>query len=182
MRTMLIVALAIVIVGTTLLLAQAAPESEKLTYFAGTWKLKIHLCHSPVSGRVFFGTEQNEWLSGRSLLLSRQADSNVFGGTSVTVMAYDPKTKIYKYHQVKDTGEDEDLSGSFSNGTWTWASIETPQTNRTAKTRLVMKEISGASYSFTVESAPNGQDWSVVMEGIATRITPHAHQDVAFVR
>lgn len=182
MKTIVTVVLFIVITGTTLLSAQTPAESEQLNYFAGTWKLEIHLPQSPVNGKVFFGTEQNEWISGRSLLLSRQEEPNGSRETGVAVMAYDPSLKRYKYHQVKSTGDDEDLSGTFSDGTWTWTSIETPHTGKTARTRLVMKEISRESYSFTVESALNGQDWLIVMEGIATKIVRHAHQDVAFLR
>jgi len=172
----------VIVAGTTLLSAQTAPQSEKLNYFAGTWKLEIHVRQSPVSGRVFFGTEHNEWISGRSLLLSWPEEPNGFIGAGVAVMGYDAEAKTYKYHQLKNTGDDEDLSGTFSDGTWTWISIETPQSRRIVRTRLIMKEISRACYSFTVESAPNAQDWSIVMEGIATRIVPHAHQDVAFLR
>jgi hypothetical protein len=181
MKTLFSVVFAIVVAGTTLLSAQVSPESEKLNYFAGTWKLEIHLRESPVSGKVFFETERNEWLPGRSLLLSRPEETTAFGA-GIVVMAYDPKAKAYTYHQIKSTGEEQDLFGTFKDGLWTWTGNETAQDSKTFKTRFVMKEVSKTCYSLVLESAKDGQNWAVVMEGIATKIVPRAHQDVAFLR
>jgi hypothetical protein len=181
MKTLLSVVFALLAAGTTLLSAQVASESEKLNYFAGTWKLEIHLRDSPVSGKVFFATEHNEWLPGRSLLLSRPEETNALG-TGIVVMAYDPKAKAYTYHQIKSTGEEQDLFGTFKEGTWTWIGNETAQDSKTFKTRFVMKEVSKTCYSLVLERAKDDQDWAVVMDGIAIKIVPRAHQDVAFLR
>jgi len=182
MRRLLSIAFTIFVAGTTLVSAQATPESEKLNYFAGTWKLEIHLRQSPISDKVFFGTEHNEWLPGRSLLLSRPEEQNVLGKGGVTVMAYDRNAKAYTYHQIKSGREEQKLFGTFTDGTWTWTGEEIAQNPKTFKTRLIMKEVSKTCYSLLLESANDGQNWAIVMEGIATKIVPRAHQDVAFLR
>ena len=182
MKRLFSIMFAICVAGVTLASAQATPESEKLNYFAGTWKLEIHLRESPISQKVFVEIEHNEWLPGRSLLLSRPEEENVLEGVGVTVMAYDRKAKAYTYHQIKSTGEEQDLSGTLKEGTWTWTGNESAQNSKTFKSRLIMKEVSKTCYSLVLESATDGQNWAVVMDGIATKIVPHAHQDVAFVR
>lgn len=106
----------------------------------------------------------------------------MFGGAGVAVMAYDHTAKTYKYHQMKSSGAEEDLFGTFKDGTWTWTSNETAQTKQAPKTRLIMKELNDSSYSLSLETASDGQEWFVVMEGIATKIIPHSHQDSAFLR
>jgi hypothetical protein len=74
------------------------------------------------------------------------------------------------------------LSGTFKDGTWTWIGNQSAQNSKTFKSRLIMKEVSKTCYSLVLESAADGQNWAVVMDGIATKIVSHAHQDVAFVR
>jgi len=74
------------------------------------------------------------------------------------------------------------LSGTFKDGTWTWTSNQSAQNSKTLRSRLIMKEVSKTCYSLVLETAADGQNWAVVMDGIATKIVPHAHQEAAFAR
>jgi hypothetical protein len=181
MKILLAVVFGLFVTAPTLLSAQTSPEAENLNYFAGTWRLEIHLRDSLVSGRVFFGTEHNEWLPGRSLILSRPDESNALGA-GVTVMGYNREQRAYTYHQIKATGQEQDLFGTFQDGSWVWTSHETLANSKSLQTRLIMKTISKTCYSLVLETADDEQNWTVVMDGIATKVVPRAHQDVAFLR
>jgi hypothetical protein len=180
MRKLLVIVFTVSMVAAIPLWAQTSAESQKLNYFAGTWRLEVHLIASAVGGKAFFGTEHNEWMPGGSLLLSRQEEESPITGGGLTVLAYDAQNKTYRYHQVKNSGESEDLRGTFENGIWTW--ITSAAANQARRTRLTMREISDTSYVLKLETASEGHDWSTVMEGKATKILRRTHQDVAFLR
>ena len=64
-------------------------------------------------------------------------------------------------------------------------SNEIVQDSKTPKTHLTMKTRSKTCYSLVLENMEtvnDGQNWAVVMEGIATKVVPRAHQGVAFLR
>jgi len=165
--------------------AQTAENSSaalgKLSYFVGTWSLEVHMKISPFASRAFFGTEHNEWMPGGFLLISRQEGEAAPASGGLAIMAYNTQEKAYTYHVVKDTGEVEDLRGSFVGGTWTWTSPPAPGIE-TSQSRLTIQEISPTSYNFKFETSPQGRDWSTVMEGKAVKVATHARQDIAFLR
>ncbi|HXW91633.1 MAG TPA: hypothetical protein VEK33_13875 [Terriglobales bacterium] len=176
------------VVGASLAVAQTTSRSEqsgsalgKLNYFAGTWRLEVHMKMSPLGSRAFFGTEHNEWERGGSLLVSRQEGLPAEGSGGLAVMAYNPQEKAYTYHVVKDTGEAEDLRGMLEDHTWTWMS-DSASGNQVPRTRFIVQEISPTSYSLKFETSSEGRDWSTVMEGKAVKVLKNAHQDVAFLR
>jgi len=181
MKRLLALLFVLAMSGATALFGQVNSESQKLNYFAGTWKIVAHLNAPALYSKTFIETEYNEWLPGRALLLSRQeADNEVSGG--VTVLTYDPQNKIYRYHQIKNNGDLQDLRGSFEKGTWIWMSAGVSNHDQSPKTRLVIKEVNDTSYTLKLESATEGHDWSTVMEGEASKVLARAHQDIAFLR
>lgn len=176
-----LLAFLLVLSAATTAIGQEPSRSAELNYFSGTWKLEIHMNAPALYGKTFVATERNEWMPGRALLLSRQeAEDGMVGG--VTVLAYDPENKTYRYHQIKNNGELRDLRGTFDNGTWTWTSGGLSKHDQSPKTRLVIKEVNDTSYTLRLESATDGHDWSTVMEGKASKILARAHQDIAFLR
>jgi hypothetical protein len=178
------IAVAAIVVGASLAGAQTpseiqkpGPAQQKLNYFAGTWRLEVHMKASPFGPRAFFATEHNEWMPGGLLLVSRQeGETPAVGG--LAVMGYNTQEKAYTYHVVKSTGEVEDLKGTLEDHTWTW----TGDGSGAAKTRLTIKEVSPVSYALKLETASEGRDWSTVMEGRATKALADARQDVAYRR
>lgn len=179
------VLLAAVVVFSGIAVAQTTEKSasalEKLNYFVGTWSLEVHMKVSPFGFRAFFGTEHNEWMPGGFLLVSRQDGETSAGASGLAVMAYNTQEKLYTYHVVKDTGEVEDLRGTFDGSTWTWRSPAATG-KQTPQSRLIVREISPTSYSLEFETSPEGRDWSTVMEGKAVKVTTRTRQDVAFLR
>lgn len=97
-------------------------------------------------------------------------------------MAYVSVEKVYTYHVVKSNGETVCLRGKLDGDTWIWTSESTVQNRAARKGRLVVKELSPTSYTVKFETAGSEHDWSTILEGKATKIIPHAHQDVAFLR
>jgi uncharacterized protein DUF1579 len=181
--------LATILISVSLLAAQtgwesqrAVPAHDKLNYFAGTWNLEVHVKASPFVSKAFFGTEHNEWTPNGSLLVSRQEGDAALAAGGLVVMAYHPQEKTYTYHVVKSTGETEDLRGTLDGNAWTWTNDQPTSGKGTAKSRLTITELSPVSYSLKLESALDGTDWSTIMEGKATKVVPHARQDVAFLR
>jgi hypothetical protein len=178
---------AIVILSAGLITGQTTSESqkpgrEKLNYFAGTWTVEVHMAAGAFGSRSFFGRENNEWISNGSLLVSRQEGDVGLNGGGLGVLGYNAQNKAYTYHVVKNTGETEDLKGTFEGRTWTWTSVETGSSSGRAKTRVTMQELSSTSYLLRVETSLEGREWSTVMEGKASKVVPRARQDVAFLR
>jgi len=156
-------------------------DAEKLNYFVGTWRLEVHMKIGPLGSRAFFGTEHNEWMPGGLLLVSRQDGEPPVASQGLAVLAYNAEQKAYTYHVVKDTGETEDLRGTLADHTWTWTSL--PMAGKPGpQSRLIVEELSPTSYRLKFETAPEGRDWSTVMDGNAVKILTHARQDVAFLR
>ena len=178
----LLMAVATVILNVSLMPAQVPSECQNLKYFAGTWTVEVHLKAASLGGKVFFGTEHNEWLPGQSLLLSRQDETSPLGSNGISIMGYNSHAKAYTYHQVKSDGEAEDLRGTFSEGTWTWTRGEIGNGEQRTRTRLIMKEVSATSYILKLENETEGHEWITLLEGKATKVLPRTHGDVAFLR
>ena len=176
---------AAMVVVSTFAVAQTSDESSvalgKLNYFVGTWTLEVHMKISPFASRTFFGTEHNEWMPGGSLLVSRQEGEAAPASGGLAVIAYNTQEKTYTYHVVKETGEAEDLKGTFEADIWTWTSSPAAG-NEKRHSRLTIQEISPTSYSLKFETSPEGHDWSTVMEGKAVKFATRTRQDVAFLR
>jgi Protein of unknown function (DUF1579) len=168
-------------VAQTTSAAETSRAAEKLNYFVGTWRLEVHMKIGPLGSRAFVGTEHNEWMPGGLLLVSRQEGETAVASEGLAVLAYNTEEKAYTYHVVKDTGETEDLRGTLEDHTWTWTSFLTAG-KQGPQSRLIVQEISPTTYRLKFETAPEGRDWSTVVEGNAVKILTHARQDIAFLR
>jgi hypothetical protein len=174
----------LVVLTASLLTAQKDSESksahERLNYFAGSWRVEVHMTAGALDSRTYVSTENNEWAPDHSLLLSKpQGDVALASG--VAVMGYSPSKHVYTYHILKSTGDTEDLHGTLEDQTWTWLTEELPSGPQPKKTRITMKQISPTSYALRVETL-EGEAWSTVIEGTAKKVLIHSHQDVAFLR
>lgn len=165
----------------TISASEKSGAAEKLNYFAGSWALEVHMKIGPFGSRTFFGTEQNEWMPGGLLLVSRQGGETAVPSAGLAVLAYNAQAKAYTYHMVKDTGDTEELRGTLEDHTWTWTSFMTPG-KQGPQSRFIVQEISPTAYSLKFETSQEGRDWSTVMEGNAAKILRRARQDVAFLR
>lgn len=172
-------ALAIVAVAfcTLALVAQApapikpGPEHKNLDYFNGTWTLTGEFKPGPWGpGGTMTETEHNTWMDGGFFLLSHiDFNGGAMGnGTGLSVMGYDPNTKMYTYDEYNSMGEAEHATGNFDGTTWTWTSDEN-MGGQKMKGRFSIKEFSPTSYSFKFEMAPAGGEFATIMDGKATK-------------
>ena len=146
------------------------PEQKNLDYFNGNWTLDGDLKSGPMGpGGKMTETEQNKWMDGGFFLLSHvDFKSSMGDGTGISVMGYDPNTKMYTYDEYNSAGEAEHAAGTFDGTTWTWLSDEN-MGGQKMKGRFTIKEISPTSYTFKFEIAPAGGDFATIMDGKATK-------------
>jgi Protein of unknown function (DUF1579) len=146
------------------------PEQKNLDYFNGNWTLDGDLKPGPMGpGGKMTETEQNKWMDGGFFLLSHiDFKSSMGNGTGISVMGFDPNTKMYTYDEYNSAGEAEHAAGTFDGTTWTWLSDEN-MGGQKMKGRFTIKEISPTSYTFKFEIAPAGGDFATIMDGKATK-------------
>jgi hypothetical protein len=151
-----------------------APELKKLDYFVGEWKAVGELKPSPMGpGGKFFSVDHNEWMSGRFFLVSHSIGGIAMEHFSETAfMGWDTQDKAYSYDSFNSRGEVEHAKGSLEGNTWTWNNTENVQ-GKVTKGRYTVTVVSPSSYTFKLELAPEGGDYSTILEGKATK-TPES--------
>ena len=65
-------------------------------------------------------------------------------------------------------GASQRSTGTVDGGTWTWIGEE-HMGGKTRKTRFIINTLSPRSYTFKFEMSPDGNNWSTVMDGKATK-------------
>ncbi len=147
------------------------PEHKRLGYFAGHWTAEGEMKPSPFGpGGKFTSKDHNEWMPGGFFVVSHSEWKGPMGeGTELAVMGYSSGEKVYTYHAFNSMGEAVDSKGTVDGDTWTWTSDEKMGGKR-MKGRFTIKELSPASYTFKFEMAPEGGEWSTLMEGKATKV------------
>jgi hypothetical protein len=89
-------------------------------------------------------------------------------GSGTAYMGYDTGRKVYTYDEFNSTGEAQHSIGMLDGDTWSWNG-EQHLGGKSTKTRLTMKTLSPASYTFKFEMSLDGNIWSTVMDGKATK-------------
>ena len=92
-------------------------------------------------------------------------------GEEHAVTGYDTNEKKYTYNSFNSMGEAISSKGTVSGGTWTWLS-ETKTGKTVTKVRFTLKEVSPTSYTFKIETSPDGAKWTTAGEGKATKTGP----------
>jgi Protein of unknown function (DUF1579) len=149
-----------------------APELKKLDYFTGTWRLTGDMKASPFgpAGKMV-GTEHNEWMQGGFFLLSHSDESSPMGkAKGLAIFGYDSDGKAYTYQAYNSMGEAESARGTLEGNIWTWTN-EMKMEGKVIRGRFTVKTTSPTAYDFKFEMAPEGGDWTTVMEGKATKAT-----------
>ena len=182
MRLGRMLALAAVLAGTQIALAQApshppapGPEVKKLGYFVGKWTSEGNAKESPMGpAGKFIGSETDEWFAGGFYVVTHSSVKGPMGAEKeLAVMGYDPQEKMYKYTSYSSAGYSESAKGTLESDTWTWTS-ETNMGGQTYKNRFIVKVLSPESYTFTFEISTDGTQWNSIVEGKAKKVTPAA--------
>jgi hypothetical protein len=149
-----------------------APELKKLDYFAGTWKVDADMKPSSFGpGGKMSGTDTVEWMQGNFFLVIRSTYSSqaMGSGTGYGFLGYDAQKKQYTYEAFNSDGEHEIATGTpdADGKVWTWySSADAPGPMKFRYTETI---VSPASYKMKFEMSKDGNNWSNVMEGTATK-------------
>ncbi|HTW60003.1 MAG TPA: DUF1579 family protein [Terriglobales bacterium] len=146
------------------------PEHKKLDMFAGSWTLEGDMKASPMNpaGKMT-ENEKCEWMDGDFFLVCHtNYQSSMGDGTGLSVMGYSADDKAYTYREFNSWGEFDDSKGSVDGDTWTWTSDE-KMGAKTFKGKFTMKILSPTSYTFTFEMSQDGDTWTTIMDGKATK-------------
>lgn len=178
MRRISTIVVAVVVLCAAALSAQAqmqmpkpAPELSKAEYFVGTWNSEGEMKPGPMGpGGKMTMTERNKWMDGGFFLTmhSEFKSATMGSGSGMAYMGYDADKKVYTYDEFNSMGEAEHSTGTVDGDTWTWTSDEHMGGN-TMKGRFTIKTLSPTSYTFKFEMSPDGNSWSTMMDGKATK-------------
>jgi hypothetical protein len=148
-----------------------APELKKVEYFAGTWKSEGDMKPGPMGpGGKITMTEHNQWMDGGFFLTmhSEFKTAAMGSGSGMAYMGYDAGKKVYTYDEFNSMGEFQHSTGTVDSDTWTWIG-EQHLGGSTRKTRFIIKTLSPTSYTFKFQISPDGNHWSTMMDGKATK-------------
>ena len=146
------------------------PEHQKLAIFAGTWTLEGDMKAGPMNpaGKMT-ENEKCEWMEGDFFLVCHSNyQSSMGNGTGLSVLGYSADDKAYTYREFNSWGEFDDSRGQVNGDTWTWTSDE-KMGGKTLKGKFTMKIGSPTAYTFTFEMSPDGTNWTIVMDGKASK-------------
>jgi hypothetical protein len=147
------------------------PEQQKLNYFVGTWTSEGDLKPGPMGpGGKVTSNDDNQWMDG-GFFVVMHATFKITGmgsGTGIAFMGYDPQEKVYTYDEFNSMGEANHSKGTVEGDTWTWTN-DMKMGPQTMKARYSMKIVSPTSYTFKYEVSPDGTNWTMVMDGKATK-------------
>jgi hypothetical protein len=148
-----------------------SPEHKKLDALAGSWSIEGDVKPNPM-GQAGKMTEDEkcEWMEGGFFLICHVTfqSPNMGSGTAVSVIGYSTSEKLYTYREFNSWGETEDSRGRVEGDTWTWSNDEKMGTSM-VKARFTMKFTSPTAYTFMYETSPDGDKWTDLVDGKATK-------------
>ena len=156
-----------------------APELDALSYFLGPWTSEGEMKPGPMGqGGPTKGREICRWMPGRFFAGCMMETQGPTGLSQIQgIMGWDPEKKVYKWWVFDNVGRAETATGTLKDGTWTWTG-ESKLADKVYKTRYTISDTRPESYTYTLESSPDGKKWTTVMAGKASKVmarpTPNA--------
>ncbi len=147
------------------------PEVKKLNFFVGHWTSVGDVKPGPMGpGGKFNMKEDSSWMDGGYFVVihSRFSGGGMPNGTGTAFMGYDPQEKVYTYDEFNSMGEATHSKGTIDGDNWVWTN-EMKMGPQTMKGRFSMKLMPPNAYSYKFETSPDGTNWTLVMEGKATK-------------
>ncbi len=141
------------------------PEVKKLAYNVGTWNSEGEAKpFGGMPGGKVTSTEKCDWYSGGFFVTCHSESTGAMGPSKgVSFMGYDPDQKVYTYHEFESTGDVIDAKGTVDGDTWNWTA-ESKVGEDKFSVRVTVKHISATEYTFKLEMAKNGGEFTVVEE------------------
>jgi hypothetical protein len=116
------------------------------------------------------GIDECKWTAdGFGLVCTEIADIGGRKEVETDVAYYDPISKRYEYHGIRNTGETNNQTGSVNGDTWTWLG-QGSLAGRVFHTRYTMKFVSKNSYEYTEEWGEGDKPMELGMRGKCTRV------------
>jgi uncharacterized protein DUF1579 len=175
MRTTAMIAAAWLVLAALSLAQMEAPkpgpEHKKLDMLAGSWTLDGDIKPGDMGpGGKMTENQKCEWMDGGFFLVCHADFHSVSmgDGSGVSFMGYSTDAKAYTYREFNSWGEFMESRGSLDADTWTWLGDE-KMGSMTMKGRFTMKMTSPTAYNFSFEMSPDGNKWTLVMDGKATK-------------
>ncbi len=147
------------------------PEVKKLSYFVGTWTSSGDMKENPfgMPAGKFTGTSKCEWFAGGYQVVCHDTGKGPMGTVhGMGILSYSPEEKTYSYYGIDSTGMAEGGKGTVDGNNWVYTS-DSKMGGKTYHGRYSMDTSSPGSYTFKYESSEDGQTWSTMMEGKATK-------------
>jgi hypothetical protein len=145
---------------------QLSPELKKLDYFVGTWKTVGQMKPSPMGpAGTFTSTDHYEWQKGNFFLIGHSDFKSRMGdGVELSVLGYDPASKLFIYHSFSSAGEQESATGTLQGNTWTWNAVQSA-----FRWRYIQKVLSPTSLTVRLEATRTEQAGRRYLKARSTR-------------
>jgi len=164
------------VAGSVLLAQQPAgppkpgPETKKLEVFAGKWKGDSEMKAGPwgPGGKVASETECS-WFEGDFQLVCTESGSGAMGKfKSQYILGWSGEDKVYKYQGIASDGMIGAATGTVNGNTWTWTGAD-KMGGKLVHSRYTIVVTTPTSYTFKMETSPDGKTWSTAAEGKSTK-------------
>jgi hypothetical protein len=176
-RTTLIPPVLLIVLCTTLALAQTSPappkpgpEAEKLSAYVGEWAIHGNLPAGVMvnKGGKATGAASCNWVAERFGVFCRETLPGESSLSDVYLMAYDGEAKNYFFTQVSTAGVIWTGRGTVNGDTWVWI-VDTTYNGKPIHFRFTEKWTSPDSYDFKNEVGVSADSMKVMMDGKETR-------------
>jgi len=147
------------------------PQHAKLDYYVGHWTSEGDVKAGPMGpGGKFHADDHIEWMDGHYFIVihSKFTGGGMPSGSSTAYMGWDPNDKVYTYDEFNSTGEAVHSKGTVDGDNWVWTN-DMKMGPQIMKGRFSVKILSPTSYTYKFEVSPDGNNWSLVMDGKETK-------------
>jgi hypothetical protein len=151
------------------------PEIKKLAYNLGTWHVTGEAKpFGGMPGGKLNSTEKCDWYSGGFFVTCHSESGGPSGPSkAVSFMGYDADQKVYTYREFSSTGDVIDAKGTGDGDTWNWTA-DSKMGDDKYSARVTIKHVSATEYTFKLEMAKNGGEFTVVEELTGRKATAAA--------
>lgn len=148
------------------------PEHKRLGYFVGNWTTEGEIKPGPMGpGGKITSTDKCDWFQGKFAVVCYSDGTSPMGPSkSIGILSYSPEAKVYTYSGTDSSGMTMTTvpHGKVQGDTWVYDD-ESMMNGKMVKSRVTIKELSPADYTFKMDyQGPDGK-WGTVMESKSTK-------------
>jgi hypothetical protein len=160
------------VAGLDAVIQGPSPESEKLGFLVGTWKIERTAHKTPYQPKeeTRSYTQIGEWFEGHLRALCRlQQTQPIRPYGKVSIFGYDPETKTYFCDVYMSMGPRISYTGTRAGNTWTFVT-DSKEGGKTFKFRWTIVEESPTLTTSKVEYSEDGGPWILASEAKWTKM------------